>query len=380
MRVAVDGMLLSRCVSGVEFSILNLVEALTEYGVEDYRVFAPKQLDGNAIASDRVDVVASRLPVHWRAVRIFWQQAVLPHAARRGGADLVHAPGYIAPVLSSLPVVITVYDLIAILHPRLCKAANRLHYRLLLPWSIRKARGIVVPSEATRCDVLRRFGVDEKKVRVIPLGVEDAFRVARADAAGAALRERLGTSERFILFVGQHEPKKNLVRLVEAFHHLKTKERLPHRLVLAGKEGWACAPLNRRIRELGLEDDVVRPGFVPGEDLVRLYNMAELFVFPSLYEGFGLPPLEAMACGTPVVCGNRGALPEVAGGAALCVDPYDTGAIAAAMGRVLRDDDLRATLVAAGLARSAEFTWRRTAAATEAFLREIHARARNSNI
>jgi glycosyltransferase involved in cell wall biosynthesis len=192
------------------------------------------------------------------------------------------------------------------------------------------------------------------------------------------LRERLGTGERFILFVGRHEPKKNLVRLVESFHRLKTAERLPHRLVLAGGEGWGCAGLERRIRELGLEGDVVRPGFVPAEDLVRLYNMAELFVFPSLYEGFGLPPLEAMACGTPVVCGNRGALPEVAGGAALCVDPEDTAAIADAMSRALRDGPARERLVAAGLARAAEFTWRRTAAATEAFLREIYARGKGA--
>jgi len=289
----------------------------------------------------------------------------------RDGIDLLHAPGYIAPLASGVPVVLTVYDLIALRHPRWCKRSNALHYGLMLPPSVRKAARIIVPSEATRRDVAERFPAASPKVRVIPLGVGEQYR--RLADRGAVRRacDRYGLPERFILFVGTQEPKKNVPGLLRAFQLLRSGGSCAHKLALAGRRGWGRADVPARIRELGLTGEVVMTGYVPDGDLVCLYNAADLFVFPSLYEGFGLPPLEAMACGVPVVCSTAGGLADVVAGAALTAEPGDAPALAAAMREGLTDAALRGRLAAAGAERAAQFTWRRHAEQVERLYREV---------
>jgi len=186
----------------------------------------------------------------------------------------------------------------------------------------------------------------------------------RNPARLAEVRRRDGLRGPYILFVGNLEPRKNLVRLIEAFGRLKARHTLPHQLIVAGKRGWLYRSIFEAVERLGLRDDVIFTGYVPAEDLPALYAMADLFAFPSLYEGFGLPVLEAMACGTPVLTARTGSLPEVAGEAAWYVDPLDVEALADGMARILTDPGTRADLVDRGLLQAKRFTWAKTAAAT----------------
>jgi len=407
MRIAIDGMLLGRRSSGVEGSIANLVQDLAAAENHDYTLFASsdefasdrvvKQGDAEAAhllegaapsapqptktavtahrppseLSPRFRVLGTRWPVQFRPLRILWQQIALPMALARGGFDLLHAPGYVAPLLAPLPVVLTLYDTLALSHPGLCTVGNRWHYRFMVPLSARRAAAVIVPSETTRRDVERFMPWATARIRVIPLGVDKRFSVLQDEAATRRLQTTYGLTGPYILFVGGLEPKKNLARLIGAFHLLKQRRDLPHRLVLAGAPSWDRSDVERAIRETGLGEAVLLPGFVPPDLLPALYRGAELFVFPSLYEGFGLPPLEAMACGTPVIVSDRGALPEIAGPGALAVNPLMTSDIAEAMESVLTQCDVRTELIARGLRRAAEFSWDRVAAATEAVYAEV---------
>jgi glycosyltransferase involved in cell wall biosynthesis len=383
-------MLLGRRHSGVEGSIHNLVQALADSGKNEYTLFTgsatgrsgalvtpepdeggmPPDIGGQRSARRTPTITSTRWPVRFRPLRILWEQLALPPLLKHGHFDLLHAPGYIAPLLSSVPVVITLYDLIALSHPGLCTRSNRWHYRLLVPLSVRKATRIIVPSQTTRNDLLRFFPAAADKTRVIPLGIGAEFRVLQDEAAGERLRRKHRLPAHFILFVGGLEPKKNLPRLIESYQRLRRHSALPHQLVIAGTPSWDHAAVKRSIRQLGLEDSVILTGFVPPEELPLLYNMADLFVFPSLYEGFGLPPLEAMACGTPVVISDRGALPEIAGTAAVITDPLSPERMAAAMESILTNPALRNELRSKGLAHARNFSWAATAAATEAVYEE----------
>jgi glycosyltransferase involved in cell wall biosynthesis len=370
MRVALNGLLLSRSFSGVEVAILNLAHALAEYGTEDYTLYVPGRFPLPSIESESVTTRRTWMPTHFRPVRILWEQLVLPRLLSRGGFDLVHSPGYLAPLLTRTPVVITVYDIIALQFPDWCTPTNRMNYGLMLPRAIRKAAGIIVPSEATRKDVIACFPAAATKTRAIPLAAGSEFGVAPDPADCEAARRRYGLPESYILFVGNLEPKKNLVRLVEAYALLRERG-TGHGLVIAGSPAWGGEHLRARIRALGLEGSVVLTGVVRPEDLPCVYAMADVFAFPSLYEGFGLPPLEAMAAGVPVVASNRASLPEVTGDAAILVDPLRADAIADAIQDVLSNGELRNRLVAKGRERTRMFSWSRTARATEAFYRQV---------
>lgn len=371
MKIALNAMLLRPPFSGVERSIEHLARNLAVTAGEDIHCFVPRTYPGPDIEGIRFRMRRTVLPTRFRPVRLLWEHAILPRLLRREGFDLLHAPGYIAPLTPDVPVVVTLYDVMALRFPQWCKPANRFHYRHLLPRSACGAHGIIVPSRATRNDVLNLLPVSEARLRVIPLGIDEQFQPVRDPARLEQVRQALGLTPPFILFSGGHEPKKNLPGLLRALHRLEADGALRHTLVVVGGKGWPDHAARRVLRDHELSRRVCFTGFVSDRDLVALYTMADLFVFPSLYEGFGLPPLEAMACRTPVVCSNRGALPEVVGDAAVQVDPEAPHALADAIARALRDPGLRADLVKKGTQRAQHFSWPRTARATEAFYREV---------
>jgi glycosyltransferase involved in cell wall biosynthesis len=316
-----------------------------------------------AVSPPSLDLCISRLPTVRPVVRIAWEQFVQPWVLARDRVDLVHALAYALPLACPARSLVTIHDLSFLLFPDAFDAANRLYLTAATRLAARQADAVIVVSENTRRDVIRLLGVPAGRVLVVLNGVDPTFKpIADADAVARFRRER-GLPDRFILFVGTLEPRKNLVRLVEAFHRRPIRSN-PVRLVLAGGVGWRYAGLLRRVEELGLRDRVLFPGFVPYDQLPWWYNAAELFVFPSRYEGFGLPPLEAMACGTPVIASTASSLPEVVGDAGLLVEPDDVDGLAEAMARLLGDADLRAELRTRGLARAATYSWRRTAAET----------------
>jgi len=291
------------------------------------------------------------------------------------GVDLFHATEHLLPRFSKVRTVFTLHDLIFLFHPETHKPLNRWFLTLMMPRFLRAADAIIAVSECTRRDAIRFYGITEEKITVIYEGVSPRFRPASPEAV-RAVREKYSLPEHFILYVGTIEPRKNLTALLEAFHHfLATCSSLSApcdlrpatcdlRLVIVGKKGWLYESFFHRLRELGLDDRVIFTGYVPDEDLPAIYSAADLFVFPSLYEGFGLPVLEAMACGVPVVCSNTSSLPEVAGDAALLVDPTDVRALAGAMEEVLTDEGKRKEMRERGLRQAAKFSWEKAAAMT----------------
>jgi len=362
MRVAINALLLSGQFSGVEKAIWELLRHIGEGVGDEFVALVGSDFDERVLNGARVGI--ERLPVSNRSrlARIVYEERFL--GRRLAGFDLFHAPGYVAPRRLPCPLVLTIYDLVALTHPELAKRSNVLHYRWRLPRSARAAARIIVPLECVARQVVERLGVERERVRVVPLGVDARLRPPSLDAR-ARVRARHHLARPYILFVGNIEPKKSLPTLLRAFASLK-RDGQPHELVIAGKRGWKCREVLALPTELGIEADVRFLGYVDEADLAGLYGGAEMFAFPSLVEGFGLPPLEAMACGTPVVTSDAEALLETTGDAAEHVPALDADALAEAMRRVLGDAALRDRLRAAGLAHAAQFTWPRAVEATRA--------------
>lgn len=271
------------------------------------------------------------------------------------GIDLFHATDHLLPRLSQVKTIFTLHDLIFRFYPEMHKPLNRWFLTLMMPRFLRVADAVIAVSECTKRDAVRFYGLDEGKIHVVHEGVNPRFRPAAPEAL-SEVRRTYGLPERFILSLGTIEPRKNLTSLLKAYGALR-ETGSDFKLVIAGKKGWLYEGFFRKLRELGLEDEVIFPGFVPDGDLPALYSAADLFVFPSLYEGFGLPVLEAMACGVPVITSNTSSLPEVAGDAAILIDPNSVDALVGAMRTVLKSEQLRRDLQAKGQMQAAEFSW-----------------------
>jgi glycosyltransferase involved in cell wall biosynthesis len=362
IHVGVNAHLLSLAESyrsaGINWYIYNLLCHLREAAPEnEYTVFLS---DRRYSGVPGLQLRRSRLPTHRPPARILWEQVVQPWAVRQAGVDLLHGPAFVGPLASDCPFLITVHDLSFLFYPQGFRVLNRTYLQLLTRLSARRARRIIAVSDSTKRDLVQHYGLLPAKVDVVHNGVDASFRPLPADQV-AAFRTRAGLPDRFILFVGTLEPRKNVAGLIEAYARLP-EERPP--LMLVGGKGWLYDEIFARVEALDLSDEVRFVGYVPAEDLPWWYNAAELFVYPSLYEGFGLPPLEAMACGTAVISSTASSLPEVVGEAGLLVDPAEPAALAMAMGQVLKDTDLQGTMRAAGLARAQGFSWQETARRT----------------
>jgi glycosyltransferase involved in cell wall biosynthesis len=272
------------------------------------------------------------------------------------GIGLFHATEHLLPKLTRANSVFTLHDIAYLLFPEHHLPRNRIYLQTMMPRFLRRADRIIAVSENTRRDALRSYPLDPEKIVVIPEGVEPRFRPDIEREVVAGVRRRLRLPERFVLSVGTIEPRKNHATLVEAYASLR--DRHPDvGLVIAGGRGWLYERFFERVRGLGLDGQVVFAGHVPDEDMPALFNAAEVFAFPSEFEGFGLPPLEAMACGIPVVCSDAASLPEVVGDAGMLVSPRDVGAWVQAIDRLLGDATLRAGFGARGLTRARRFSW-----------------------
>lgn len=276
--------------------------------------------------------------------------------------DLFHATDHLLPRFYNIKSVFTVNDLTFSLYPKTHRSWNRLFLQLMMPRFLRTANAIIAISDCTRRDVSRVYGLDPEKIQVIYDGVHPHFHPVQEGEKQAVCR-KYSLPEQYLLNVGTIEPRKNLNTLLEAYHLIRQRGiNLP--LVIAGKKGWRSEGFFKKRRLAGLEEQVQWAGFVSDNDLPAIYSGASAFIFPSLYEGFGLPVLEAMACGTPVICSNVSSLPEIAGEAALMFDPCDPDALAGAIARVLTDGALNQELRELGYAQAARFTWEQTARKT----------------
>jgi glycosyltransferase involved in cell wall biosynthesis len=295
------------------------------------------------------------------------QQWVIPRLLHRHKAGVYHSAYYLMPYITGIPTLLTLYDLIPIYFPEHSTLKARLLFRGATALALRTTKHTIAISEATRRDFLARFPLQSERITTIPLAADPAF-APQPPGVIAALRAHYGLPEKFLLYLGSNKPHKNLVRLIEAWAAIQAE--VPEvTLVIAGAWLPQHPEPRQRAQALGIDDRVCWLGPLPGADLPALYTAAEAFVFPSLYEGFGLPVIEALACGTPVACANTSSLPEVAGDAAVLFDPTQTDAIVDALRRLLGDAGLRADLRRWGLAQAAKFSWARTAQATLALYR-----------
>jgi glycosyltransferase involved in cell wall biosynthesis len=294
------------------------------------------------------------------------EQVKIPLALRREGVTLFHAPHYVLPPLVSCKSVVTIHDCVHLMFPQYLP--NRLAFayaRTSIALASRRATRVMTVSDSSKRDIVRLFGTDPDKISVIYNAYDERFGVEPREEDVIRVRERYQLHDEFVLYAGNVKPHKNLERLIEAFHIVR-KRGLDHlKLVLIGDDISKYAALRRAVHQHQLHKYVRFLGYLPEETLAVMYRLAGVFVFPSLYEGFGLPPLEAMASGTPVVTSNVSSLPEVAGDAAILVDPYDPRAIAEGIHRVLTDEALRRDLRRKGVARAHQFSW-------EASVRRVH--------
>jgi len=358
MRIGIDAHFVGVRRSGNEQYFENLIRALlrqpadgSEYFVFSYRGAAQARVP---------DPRAVHVPLSSRSV--WWQRAIeIPRHAWRLGLDLVHVPFNFLPIMKCRTVV-TIHDLGFLRVPEVYTPAERLRMRVLTRLSARWADHVVTGSDFTKWDIVKEYALPPERVSVAPSAVDRTVFRPLAPAERDAARRRLGLAEEYLLFVGVIQPRKNLGVLIDALAALRARAWPNLQLVLAGREGFRAADVFGRARERGVEQAVRHLGVVSDADLVALYNGARAFVYPSIFEGFGIPLLEAMSCGCPVVSSNATSLPEVYGDAALSFDPADTDALIARLEELLGDAALRQRLAERGVERAAQFSWDRTAA------------------
>jgi glycosyltransferase involved in cell wall biosynthesis len=364
-HIALNAHLLSVSNSYRSAGIHRYIDALLSHlpAVTDHRVTAFVG-DPNARAANWPGIAmqpagfATASPIR----RVLWEQFAQPAHLHRQQVDLVHGPAYALPLVCPACSVVTVHDLSFFTYPHTLNRTNRTYLKLLTRLSVRQADAVIAVSNHTRRELIELLDVPAARIRVVPNGVDDRFRpLPRSEID--AFRARRGIPQHFVFCQSTIEPRKNLTTLLRAFAALP---QIKHVLVIGGGRGWQYEAIFAMVEQFELADRVWFPGFIPDEELPLWHNAADVFVFPSLYEGFGLPPLEAMACGTPVIASDSSSLPEVVGDSGLLIDVADVAALQSAITQLLHDQVSAASLAARGLARARQFSWRETARQTAA--------------
>jgi glycosyltransferase involved in cell wall biosynthesis len=372
MRVAIDAHMVGEEETGNETYTLNLVRALLGHpAVRRHEcqlllyTTHPDRLR-MCLGQDAEDRIRSITPRN-APLRISWG---MPIAAFRDQIDLLHVT-YVAPLAVACRRIVTVHDISFERYPAFFSPRDRWMLKALVPLSIRRATRVITVSEHARREIVDRYNLPADRVAVTYEAAARAFRPVTEPAVFNRVQRQYGLRAPYLLALGNLQPRKNLLRLVDAYANARDQGHLSGvQLVLAGKARWRGSELFARVQATRYCDDIVFPGYIADADLPAVYGGAEAYVYPSLYEGFGLPPLEAMACGTPVICSSAASLPEVVGDAALSFDPCDTSALSTALIRLRADSELRADLQRKGLDRATQFSWERCADETLNVYRE----------
>jgi len=319
------------------------------------------------------DLLLATRTAEWRVMPFprLWTHVRLSLEMAFDAPDVLFVPAHVIPLLHPKRCVVTVHDLGYLAYPQTHPSFSRWYLTLSTRWNVRAAAHVIADSKATRRDLRTRLSVNPAKVSVVYPGYDEQhFQPVRDERQIEKARQKYGLRERYVLFLGTVQPRKNLTRLVESFAQIGDPTT---QLVIAGRRGWLTDDLYRHADTLALGKHVRFPGYIAPEDVPALLTGATVFAFPSLYEGFGLPVLEAMACGTPVLCSNAASLPEVVGDAALLVDPHDTDSLGHALQRLLHDETLRHDLVARGFEQARHFSWESSARQIAAIIGKIEA-------
>lgn len=388
MKIGISSIFLKYPASGLGQLLIHLLKALEAIDTRnEYLLLGTPSTPWHNTTAGKFPVQVAPVPAfaarRENIEQMTWEQFSGPAAARRARVDLFHIPYYAPPLITRCPTIITIADVIQ-LRSHLYRdgvPAKRKLYLDLIARAAHKAALIITLSQHAKQDIMETFRISPARIRVIYPAVSDALAPVSDPAVLAATRTRYGLGERYILYLGGLDQRKNVLHIVRAFAALYRQAGDPHlQLFIAGDPDKQRGPLYPDPRplaaQLGITKQIVYR-FVEEEDKAAIYSGASLFVFPSLYEGFGLPPLEAMRCGTPVVCSNVSSLPEVVGGAAISLDPTDTQAWVEAMERILTDHTLKAALQARSLQQATRFAWHKTAHETLAAYEEVAAQHRH---
>jgi anaerobic magnesium-protoporphyrin IX monomethyl ester cyclase len=358
MRIAFDGTALRPGRTGVGYYTEHLLHHLARAAADDELiVVSNRAIDTTSPLPSRVRVAtpARRVP------RLVWMQTLAVTALRDVEADVVHFTNGMLPLMSKVPTVVTIHDMSLRLYPRYHPPRRVILNRPLVDLAARLADAIITPSESSKRDIVGLYHLDPDRVHVVYEAAAPSFTRVHDPAALERVRQRYGLGDRIILYVGTIEPRKNLPTLIEAFAARRRSGELSHQLVCVGPNGWLSGGIDEQIAKSKVADAITFTGYVPFEDLPALYSLAEMFVYPSMYEGFGLPVVEAMACGVPVITGRTAALSEIGGGAIVEVDRIEPDALGRALVALAGSRDRRDELSGRGLARAATFSWERAA-------------------
>jgi glycosyltransferase involved in cell wall biosynthesis len=368
MIIGIDGRSLIAAKTGIGVYTDRLLRGLAEKNGLSIKMYLPMPFLNPRKRTSAVERIAAGHPGAKVRVHAFpvpemqnwiWGRFDLPAIETYlGKIDLFHATSFVMPPLKRAKGVMTVYDLTFMLFPEYHSRGTQTVTRDIQRY-IDRSDCIIAISEHTKRDIVERLKVPEHRILVTLLAADERYRVINDRACVKTVMTRYGIDREYILYTGTLEPRKNIPALIRSFHVLKQEMKIPHLLVLAGRKGWLYESIFEEVGNLGMASEVVFTGYVPDDDLPFLYNGADLFVYPSLYEGFGLPPLEAMACGCPTVTSDSSSLPEVVGDAGLMVNPNSSADLVEAMARVLMEPGLAEALRNKGLARAARFSWDR---------------------
>ncbi|MDT8304553.1 MAG: glycosyltransferase family 1 protein [Anaerolineae bacterium] len=367
MQIGIDARLPYYRMGGISQYVLHLLAALAEVDkANEYLVFQSRK-DGRSYRPEQGNFqrVDAWTPCHHR-----WERWLLGAEVQVRRPDLFHSPDFIPPGFGARRRVITVHDLNFLYYPEYLTPESRGYYRGQIGWAVREADRIAADSEHTRQDLIERLGVAPEKVRRIYLAANPIYHQTPPPAAVAETLAAYSLPRGFLLFVGTLEPRKNVPVLLEAYALLREEAQVGLPLVLVGGKGWLYEEIFEKIEGLGLSGSVRHLSGVSDQMLAHLYHAAGVLALPSHYEGFGLPPLEAMHCGCPVVVSERGSLPEIVGEAGIVLPPDDVPAWAEALARLISDSEHRERMISRGRVQAARFTWEETAAETLALYRE----------
>lgn len=361
MRIGYDATSLCRQITGIEYYALNLIKALLQIDSKnEYLLFCLGNLHPD------LRTYSHRFEVRICPVQnqLFCEQFWLPYQATIGSLDLLHCPAFPPSPLYPGRLIMTFPDASMWLFPKSFSKRGLYYFKTLCPIGAQKSLKVLAYSQSVKDDILKVVDIPREKIYVTHLAASDVFKPIADKDSLKAIKDKYKLPERFILSVGTVQPRKNFVRLTQAYKLLKDRRNIQHKLVIAGRLRLGTEELKSTMDKLQLQDDLILTDHVPDEDLVSIYNLADLFVFVSLYEGFGIPPLEAMQCGLPVIASNTSSIPEIVGDAARLVDPYDIEQISTELENLIFDDDLKDKLREKGLKRAELFSWQRTAQET----------------
>ena len=384
MRIGINALFLQKPTSGMGQHLMHLLEGLDALDDKDqqYMLLAPRFRRAYTLRapqlSDRfreVEVVSRLARLGENVDQVWWEQVGIVLAGMREKIDLLHCPYWSNPVWSPWPTVVTVHDVIQFVLPEYAWRKISRMYFSMVSVAARRADAVITVSECSKRDIMKIIGLPADRIHVIGNAVDASFYPVRDAWLLANVRERYGIAPRFLLYFGGFDMRKNVPRIIEDYGHLPESMRREYQLVIAGRYQHLGHPLypdpRETVRRLGLDGSVIFTGQIREQDKAPLYSAASVYMFPSLYEGFGMTVLEAMACGTPVLTSNVSALPEVVGDAGALVDPYSTDAICSTLAELLESQSRRDELSRRGLERARHFNWRQVADQTVRVYREI---------